>query len=96
MLFTAAHGNTWYGRWGYGFGRGGYNLQRSNWDAAAAQLHGAPLADVLHDFRDIDRAVVAIVRRYRVRMSAHSKHDCQSSQIIPASVSDPPQCTAIC
>ncbi len=70
VLFTAAHGSTWYGRWGYGFGRGGYNLQRANWDAAAAELHGAPLADVLHDFRDIDRAVVAVIRRYRVRMAA--------------------------
>ena len=67
VLFTAAHGSTWYGRWGYGFGRGGYNLQRANWDAASTQLHGAPLADVLHDFRDIDRAVVAIIRRYWVR-----------------------------
>ena len=67
MLHTAAHETTWYGRWGYGFGRGGYNLQPANWDAASQQLHGAPLADVLHDFRDIDRAVVAVIRRYRVR-----------------------------
>ena len=68
VLHTAAYESTWYGRWGYAFGRGGYNLQPANWDAAAEQLHSAPLADVLHDFRDIDRAIVAIVRRYRVRI----------------------------
>jgi hypothetical protein len=67
VLHTAAFKSTWYGRWGYAFGRGGYNLQRANWDAAADQLHCAPLADVLHDFRDIDHAIVAIIRRYRVR-----------------------------
>ena len=70
VLHTAAFTSTWYGRWGYAFGRGGYNLQPANWEAAAEQLHAAPLADVLHDFRDIDRAIVAIIRRYRVRLWA--------------------------
>ena len=27
VLHTAAYGCTWYGQWGYTFGRGGYNIQ---------------------------------------------------------------------
>ena len=31
VLHTIAHGTTWYGRWGYAFGRGGFNLTAAAW-----------------------------------------------------------------
>jgi hypothetical protein len=31
VLCAAAHRTTWYGRWGYVFGRGGFNIPKAVW-----------------------------------------------------------------
>ena len=38
VLHTAAHLHTWYGQWGYDYGRGGYNMTREQVGACAACL----------------------------------------------------------
>ena len=47
LLAASAHQRTWYGRFGYGFGRGGHGTKRSSWKKAAAAASGAPLAPLL-------------------------------------------------
>lgn len=72
VLHTAAHGGTWYGRWGYAFGRGGFNIQLPAWRAAAAAVADAPLAALRADFAatSADAAVLRVLERYQVREPA--------------------------
>jgi hypothetical protein len=49
LLYPAAHGRTWYGKWGYGFGRAGFNYGPDAYQAAVEAVQGAPLASVLAD-----------------------------------------------
>ena len=66
VLHAVAHRKTWYGRWGYDIGRGGFNLSPSAWEAAACALHGARLRSIVSDFAAVDPAVVRIIERYQV------------------------------
>ena len=43
VLHPIAHGQTWYARWGYGFGRGTLNIPQAKWEAAVSKLHRARL-----------------------------------------------------
>ena len=67
VLHTTAHGGTWYGRWGYDFGRGGFNIQAPAWRAAAAAVASAPLAALCNDFEATraDAAVLRVLQRYQ-------------------------------
>ena len=66
VLYTAAYGHTWYGSYGYVFGRGPYNTSESKWHAAANFIAAASLAHLMHDFDGIEGGVPAVVRRYRL------------------------------
>ncbi len=44
VLFPAAFKSTWYGRWDYSFGRGGFNIRPAAWRRAAAAVHDTSLA----------------------------------------------------
>ena len=35
VLHAAAHKVTWYGRWGYHFGRGAFNITHNKWVTSA-------------------------------------------------------------
>eukprot|EP00775_Hariotina_reticulata_P006176 gene6176-6414_t len=50
VLHTAAFGTTWYGKFGYGFGRGSFNISREQYAAAVAAVWGASLASIAADF----------------------------------------------
>jgi hypothetical protein len=65
ILHTVAYQTTWYGKWGYSFGRGGYNIQPEQWAAAAASAHDVSLDDLLADFKGRDDAMAAVIMRYR-------------------------------
>jgi hypothetical protein len=72
VLHTAAFRNTWYGRWGYGFGRGGFGISRPVWRRSAEAVAKAPLDDILADFAGEDKALVDIIDRYRVELTLQS------------------------
>lgn len=38
VLFPAAFKATWYGRWGYGFGRAGFGIKPAAWKRAASAV----------------------------------------------------------
>lgn len=67
VLHMSAFRNTWYGRWGYAFGRGGFGISRATWRRAADTVHKTLLADMLSDFQGSDPAMAHIVERYSVR-----------------------------
>ncbi|GFH18285.1 PHD-type domain-containing protein, partial [Haematococcus lacustris] len=54
LLHTAAFGRTWYGKWGYQFGRAPYNIQAAHYKAAVQAVRDAPLVDLLMDFQAVD------------------------------------------
>jgi hypothetical protein len=68
VLHAAAHRTTWYGTWGYTFGRGDFNISRATWKKAMSFLHSCPLAPILVDLGDKDAVLVRIIERIRVRM----------------------------
>ncbi len=68
VLHMSAYRNTWYGRWGYAFGRGGFGISRTTWRRAADAVHKTLLADVLEDFQGSDPAPTHIIDRYLVCM----------------------------
>ena len=49
VLHAIAHGQTWYGRWGYAFGRGTHNLPLAQWEAAVRRLHKVQLTALWPD-----------------------------------------------
>jgi hypothetical protein len=38
VLFPAACKSTWYGRWGYGFGRAGFGIKPAAWKRAVSAV----------------------------------------------------------
>lgn len=66
VLHTVAHGHTWYGQFGYEFGRGPYNTTETQWAAAGQYLTMASLNHLLQDFEAVEDRVRAIVERYRL------------------------------
>jgi len=66
VLHTAATKMTWYGKFGYHFGRGAFNIPLVRWRKAAEQVHNASLDGIEHDAQALgDIALLAILQRYR-------------------------------
>ena len=42
VLFPAAYKSTWYGRWGYGFGRAGFGIKPAAWKRAVSAVSDLP------------------------------------------------------
>ena len=66
VLHVAAWRKTWYGRWDYVFGRGGFGISKVAWRRAAESVCRAPLAAVLDDFGGSDPGLDSIAHRYQV------------------------------
>jgi hypothetical protein len=64
LLHTAAYGHTWYGKWGYEFGRGSFAITQTAWHHAVNGVMRAPLNAMLKDFEAVDAAVCAILGTY--------------------------------
>jgi len=44
LLHAIAHKTTWYGKWGYSFCRGPFNISETKWKNAVNRLHNFPLS----------------------------------------------------
>lgn len=64
VLLPAATGATFYGNWGFGFGRAGYGRRREDWDAAVATLATTPLSDIQTAYRN-EFTTSAVLHRYQ-------------------------------
>eukprot|EP00873_Tetraselmis_striata_P034131 jgi/Tetstr1/454395/TSEL_004026.t1 len=64
ILYPAIYGHTWYGRWGYSFGRSAYNLSKDAWQQAVDLVRAASLELLLQDFAGVDSGVVSIIELY--------------------------------
>lgn len=66
VLFPAAFRSTWYGRWGYAFGRGGFGIKPAAWRRAATAVHDASLVARLRQSPAGGGAPARVVARYQV------------------------------
>ena len=73
VLHTAAYGYTWYGSYGYTFGRGPYNTSEHEWQAAGHYITQSSLANLLYDFEGVESGVPAIVHRYLLPVSGAAR-----------------------
>lgn len=71
VLHAAAYQHTWYGKWGYTFGRGPFNISRRTWRSTVSSVHNTPMAAILADFENCiaDRRMLDIIDRYQVAIS---------------------------
>ena len=67
VLHMAAWRTTWYGRWGYAFGRGGFGIAKGAWRRAAESVSRVPLDALLQDFEGLNPVLPSLVQRYQVR-----------------------------
>ncbi|QDZ17651.1 PHD finger protein [Chloropicon primus] len=51
LLHSIAHKTTWYGKWGYSFCRGPFNITESKWKSAVSRLHSFPLSTFKNEVR---------------------------------------------
>jgi hypothetical protein len=65
LLHAVAYGSTWYGRWGYKFGRGSFGVSEAAYSAAIALLQSLPLTTISEHFEMVDHMVPAIIARYQ-------------------------------
>jgi hypothetical protein len=65
LLHAVAYGSTWYGRWGYKFGRGSFGVSEAAYSAAIALLQSLPLATISEHFEMVDHMVPVIIARYQ-------------------------------
>lgn len=66
VLHTVGLGATWYGQWGYVFGRSAFNQNEHEWEKAREAIGSAKLSNLLHDSVGLDLALTDIIHRYRV------------------------------
>ena len=68
VLYAVAHQATWYGNWGYEFGRGPFNILKTTWRATLRNVHSLPMAALLSDFMShtSDAVLPEIIDRYQV------------------------------
>lgn len=67
VLHAIAHGQTWYGRWSYLFGRGMFNVPQTRWEMAVRKLHKASLTALWPFMMESGHSgtpLAAILRRY--------------------------------
>lgn len=75
VLHAIAHGQTWYGSWGYAFGRGTLGISLKQWQAAVARMHRVKLAALWPHAFELAHGhspLAAVLRRYtsmHVRLS---------------------------
>ena len=67
VLHTAAHQQTWYGQWGYKFGRAGFNLSATSYHRSLSMVHRAEVWPLLHRLCLSDSPAALVVARYQVQ-----------------------------
>ena len=67
VLYAAATKYTWYGLFGYEFGRGGYNITSTTWSRAVDTVHDASLSSIEADLEAMeDTGSLAVISRYKL------------------------------
>lgn len=64
VLHAAAYRSSWYGKWGYSFGRAAFGIDAVKYKHAVDAVHKAPLLALMADYEDVDTVVYQIVRNY--------------------------------
>lgn len=67
VLYAVAYQKTWYGRWGYNYGRGGFNISRPSWKKAMASLSSVPVGALLQEAKSTDDVLARVISQYQVR-----------------------------
>lgn len=49
-----------YGKWGYQFGRAGFNIQRKEYEHAVGIVHNIPVEALQADFKGVDEVRQAV------------------------------------
>ena len=66
VLHTAAHQQTWYGHWGYKFGRAGFNLSATSYHRSVSMVHRAEVGPLLHRLALPQSPAALVAARYQV------------------------------
>ena len=66
VLHTAAHQQTWYGHWGYKFGRAGFNLSATSHHRSVSMVYRAEVWPLLHRLALHKAPAALVVARYQV------------------------------
>lgn len=64
LLHAIAYKTTWYGKWGYTFCRGPFNVSESQWNSAVKRLHNFPLSAFKNELKKHNIQFIASVARY--------------------------------
>ncbi|KAI8102805.1 hypothetical protein M9434_005598 [Picochlorum sp. BPE23] len=64
ISYFLGYGQTWYGLFGYKFGRGPYNITEKRWEDAGTYVSSTLLSHILHDFEGVEEHVPEIIQRY--------------------------------
>ena len=64
VLHTVAYGLTWYGKWGYTFGRAGYWVSEARWAKCVKAVIATSRQALVEDFKDADPLVVQLLNYY--------------------------------
>lgn len=73
LLNTLAYGETWFGRWGYKFGRGSFGVTQETYQSAINAIQNMPLALLAHHHVGIINIneILTVLSRYQM-LSGHS------------------------
>ncbi|XP_062109811.1 PHD finger protein MALE STERILITY 1 [Humulus lupulus] len=71
LTHGVAYGESWFGRWGYKFGRGTYCVTQLMYQRALEALRGIPLTLVIHHLCTSSRDLPLIISRYQT-LSDHT------------------------
>lgn len=66
VLYAVAYQKTWYGRWGYNYGRGGFNISRPTWRKAMTTLSSVPVESLLQEVESTDTVLARVISLYQV------------------------------
>ncbi|CAI5481008.1 unnamed protein product, partial [Closterium sp. Yama58-4] len=72
LLHGLAYGHSWYGRWGYRFGKGCYGVTEDVYKHAVVAAAATPLAVIEEHYRGLDPDLVAIFEHYRSWVSENT------------------------
>ncbi|CAH9095911.1 unnamed protein product [Cuscuta epithymum] len=73
LLYAVGYGESWFGRWGYKFGRGTYGVSQEMYESAVASVQKTPLTAVAAQPSPNQHELLIILSRYQI-LSGHSLH----------------------
>ncbi|XP_059595301.1 PHD finger protein MALE STERILITY 1 isoform X3 [Vitis vinifera] len=71
LLHGVAYSKPWFGRWGYGFGRGSFGVTQPMYQKAIDAIQGMPLCLLIHHLGSSNHDIPLIFSRYQT-LSDHS------------------------